>query len=58
VANNRSTSLGYGQKVQIGQSKTIVPSPGAYELGSYFKPDKKKGISIGAGREVIIVKHR
>lgn len=48
--SQRSASLGYGHKMDLGKQSFQMPPPGQYDLKSDFQTDKKKGITISAGR--------
>ena len=52
----RSTSLGYGSKSDFTFKDKSIPGPAKYDINNYssINENKKKGISIAKGREVLI----
>jgi hypothetical protein len=46
----RSTSLGYGKKLDLGKKNFITPPPNRYTLSSDFRKDPKIGVTIAPGR--------
>ena len=56
INSNRSTSFGYGNKIDIGKRGTITPSPLNYTIhGDFDRTERKNGITMGLGREVSII---
>lgn len=55
IKNNRSTSFGYGNKVDMARTNFNTPSPLNYTINGEFDSmkNKKGGITFGAGRDVI-----
>lgn len=50
----RSTTFGYGDKVDLGKRNFICPSPDRYKLNnSDFQSNSKNGISMGHGRSEV-----
>lgn len=50
----RTTSFGYGNKIDLSKQYFQKPSPTQYDVkGDFDAHDKKKGITISAGREII-----
>ena len=47
---NRSTSFGYGDKIDIGKRNFVTPPPDRYQLESEFKSNNKVGITMAQGR--------
>jgi hypothetical protein len=52
VKNNRSTSFGYGNKIDLAKANVVTPSPLNYTIHREFDSfrEKKLGITFGAGR--------
>ena len=50
VKSKISAHIGSGNKAPIADFRVRAPPPGSYNLKSDFDKDKKKGISMGAGR--------
>jgi hypothetical protein len=52
IKNNRSTSFGYGNKIDLAKVNVVTPSPLNYTIHGEFDTykDKKAGITFGAGR--------
>lgn len=52
MKNNRSTSFGYGNKIDLAKVNVVTPSPMNYTIHGEFDSfkEKKVGITFGAGR--------
>ena len=50
VKAKRSSSFGYGNKTDFGKNGRFTPAPGAYEVQSSFRTDKKQGATMALSR--------
>ena len=52
MKNNRSTSFGYGNKIDLAKVNVVTPSPMNNTIHGEFDSfkEKKVGITFGAGR--------
>lgn len=55
IKSKRSTSFGFGNKLNLSLDNSVAPPPGTYAPERLFdKSPKNRGYSFGFGRDVVV----